>query len=576
MSCTTRGRVQMLRRALSPRQNSGERFFYWSPQSETRFESEQATYIKKETSMKSTGWMRKWVVRGLLMMFIGTTSTVYGDPAPSMLQQQITDLESRLSNLEKKPVAEVTLADASGTSGDTATTAKKIDPFSEDDWTWLVGNGRTTSAVMDTKYFTPEVLMDVGYALSLSHPVDHTIVGSGLTNRSNEVQVEHFGVGGDFHVPTGHNGDYIRARILTQLGLYSTAIPRNDATPGVGQWDLTDAYRYVTEMYAGYHFDKMYGVNLDAGIFPSYIGLWSFYEAENWSDTPSFNSSNTPWFFNGVRIQTFPTARFKQEYWIINGWQTYGTANSLPGLGTQTLWRPRGWIDLVSNNYWGHDTPQELNLTQPTTGRMRLHDDSSVIVKYYDHPESMLDKMAFSFTFDAGCEDGGGVSCTGGTAAAPSQYFIAGMAYNRFWFDHDKFALTVGGGVMDNPGRYLILLPSINGATAITGSPYYPQTPGTEFHAWDYSATFDYMPNQWLLYRLEAGHRHTSVPYWEGHNGITPPGGNTGVPGQFVYTQNGAVVGQGSSPVAPAGESLWTPDLVENQNRVSLNLVVKI
>lgn len=518
--------------------------------------------------MKSTGWFKKIVARAVLMMFIGTTSTVYGDPVPIDLQQSITNLESRLSELEKKPVAEATLADAAGAAPAAAAPAK-IDPFSEDDYTWLVGNGRTTSAVLDTKYFTPEVLMDVGYALSFSHPVDHTIIGSGLTNRSNEFQVEHFGIGGDFHVPTG-DGGIIRARIMTQLGLYSSAIPRNDDTPGIGQWDLVGAYKYVTEMYAGYHFDAMYGVNLDAGIFPSYIGLWSFYEPENWSDTPSYVSSNTPWFFNGMRIQTFPTARFKEEYWIINGWQTYGTANSLPGIGSQTLWRPRGWISLVTNNYWGHDTPQVENTT-PTTGRMRLHDDSSIIVKYYDHPERTLDKMAFSVTGDAGCENGGGVDCRDGTAADPTQQFLGIMAYNRFWFDHDKFAITVGGGLMSNPGRYLILLPPINGATAVTGSYYYPEGPGTSFHAWDYSGTFDYMPNQWLLYRLEAGHRWTDVPYWEGHNGITPPGGNTGAPGSPVYVLNGAVVPQGT-----AGATLWTPDLTTSQNRLSLNLVIKI
>jgi hypothetical protein len=30
------------------------------------------------------------------------------------------------------------------------------------------------------------------------------------------------------------------------------------------------------------------------------------------------------------------------------------------------------------------------------------------------------------------------------------------MAYNRVWFDRDRLALTVGGGAIDNPGRYLV------------------------------------------------------------------------------------------------------------------------
>ena len=42
--------------------------------------------------------------------------------------------------------------------------------------------------------------------------------------------------------------------------------------------------------------------------------------------------------------------------------------------------------------------------------------------------------------------------------------FAGWMAYNRFWFDKDKLAITVGGGRIDNPGGYLTLLPPINGA----------------------------------------------------------------------------------------------------------------
>jgi hypothetical protein len=33
------------------------------------------------------------------------------------------------------------------------------------------------------------------------------------------------------------------------------------------------------------------------------------------------------------------------------------------------------------------------------------------------------------------------------------------MAYNRFWLKQDKYGLTMGGGYVNNPGRYLVLLP---------------------------------------------------------------------------------------------------------------------
>ena len=40
------------------------------------------------------------------------------------------------------------------------------------------------------------------------------------------------------------------------------------------------------------------------------------------------------------------------------------------------------------------------------------------------------------------------------------------MLYNRVWFHRDLYAMTLGGGRINNPGRYLDLLPPINGATA--------------------------------------------------------------------------------------------------------------
>src|SRR5712692_10179652 len=116
-----------------------------------------------------------------------------------------------------------------------------------------------------------------------------------------------------------------------------TTQPRNDISVARGQWGLDNAYRYISEAYGGYHIDKMHGINVDAGIFLSYIGLWSFYNFDNWTYQPSFVSSNTPWFFNGLRIQIFPTDKLKIEPWLINGWQSYAKFNSRPGLGLQIL-----------------------------------------------------------------------------------------------------------------------------------------------------------------------------------------------------------------------------------------------
>jgi hypothetical protein len=473
---------------------------------------------------------------------------------------------------------------------------EKIAPFSDWDWTWLNGNPRNKDTAFDTKFFTPEIRADVTYNYDFNKPVDNSEGGSSEIFRSNEIGLEQLGVGGDFHL------DNVRARVMTQFGMYSTATVRNDASYSKGQWQLNDAYRYLSEAYGGYHINALDGINIDAGIFMSYIGLFSYYNYDNWAYQPSYVSSNTPWFFTGVRIQVFPNPHLKIEPWIINGWQSYASANSRKGLGGQIKWTPKPWINVISNNYGlGHD-----DLYIPNRGR--IHTDNSVEIKYYDHPEKTLDKLAFSFTGDMGCEFGpstatlAGVSCLGnrrdplGPVSAnfpkggvdPKQSFIGYMFYNRAWFKKDKFGLTLGGGQINNPGRYLVLDPPINGETASSAAinaPYFTGNPGDPFKAWDSSITFDYMPKQWITFRWEADYRHASVPYWTGAGGVTPPGSggvpytNNGYP-QFFACNNGNSSMQESLSGAQTscgsqGSSVWFPDLRKDQMLVDFDIMVK-
>jgi len=448
----------------------------------------------------------------------------------------------------------------------------KVEPFSDADWTWLNGNPRTKEIFWDTKFFTPEIRFDTNYVFDFNHPTDHSIGGSSELFRSQEVQLEQLGIGGDFH------WNNVRGRLMTQFGMYSATTPRNDPSPGHGQWDLVSAYRYLAEAYGGYHINKLNGINVDAGIFLSYIGLFSYYNFDNWAYQPSYVSSNTPWFFTGVRVQVFPTKHLKIEPWIINGWQSYASANHTPGLGGQLKWTPKPWINIISNNYGlGED-----DLFIPH--RKRIHTDNSVEVKYFDRPDRALDKMAVSVTGDLGCEYGGGVSCWGNHKGGPKQSFVGYMVYNRFWFHRDIFGLTLGGGQINNPGRYLVLLPPINGmsaVTAATNSPYFTENPGDPFKAWDSSITFDYMPKQYITFRWEYDYRHANVPYWSGRGGITPPGGNNGFP-QFFACSNGSSSGQ--TALGPAEQACGTPgstagvffpDLRRDEHFIDMSIMVK-
>ncbi|MGD0830602.1 MAG: outer membrane beta-barrel protein [Terracidiphilus sp.] len=484
------------------------------------------------------------------------------------------------------------------------------------DWTWLNSAGHNVDSPMATKYFTPEFRADANYILDYNHPGDDTMGGATESFRSDEWQLEQVSIGGDIRI------DNVRGRILTMDGLFATTTPRNDGSPNRGQWDLAGAYKYISEGWGGYHWDVNHGLNIDAGIFVSYIGLFSYYNFDNWTYQPSFVSSNTPWFFNGLRIQWFPTKNLKIEPWIINGWQSYARYNGHGGLGGQILWRPKPFLDFVFNNYGlGED-----DAGYP--GRSRIHADYSAQVKYYDKPKAFLDKMAFTVTGDAGCEYGGGpasfatangainphgyspvdgttdtynggVNCHNSKNGRPKQAFLGWMMYDRLWFKKDLYAITLGGGQMNNPGRYLTLLPPINGATAISGTPYYTENAGDRSEMHDGTITFDYMPSQFITFTLEEGYRYSDTPYWTGKRGgmggsgtgITPPLGNNGSPQYYACLNGGssnlgygtpltqvntACGGSGTwTSMTAANNAIWWPDLATNQTSTTFAIKVR-
>src|SRR5579863_6164607 len=285
-------------------------------------------------------------------------------------------------------------------------------PFAFADFTWMLSNSRNHDEVLDGKYFSGEFRVDTNYMYDYNHPIDHTLDGTTEGERTGEFNIQALNIGGDFHAGN------MQGRILTQFGSVSTAVPRNDASYSQGQWDLADAYRYLSEMYAGYHINVNHGLNLQVGDFLSFIGLFSYYSFDNWMYQPSYVSSNTPWFFTGFRAQWFVTNKLKIEPWFINGWQTYAKYNGRHGLGGQILWRPTGNLDFVFNTYaLGRDT-----LGNPY--RSRYHVDDSQEYKYYENPNKFMHRAAFTVTEDIGCESGGGVVCKSGNSQTPAQNFM--------------------------------------------------------------------------------------------------------------------------------------------------------
>lgn len=458
--------------------------------------------------------------------------------------------------MKKHLLGIITLISLSSASAQEDTTTvlnkQKGEPLEGMDCSWWNGGDRRSTPTLAGKYFTPTVMVDVNYTHSFNDPIDNTIVGSTALARNNEMQLSAAHLGGDFYYKGA------RAHVVTQFGTRSTVIPRNDYSPYKGQYQLADAYRYLAEANAGYHFNVLHGINVDGGMFMSYLGLNSYYQVENWEYQASFTSDNTPWFFNGLRMQIFVNKKLKIEPWIINGWQSYGMFNHQPGIGGNITWCPNENVKLLTNNYYGADAALIPH-------RKRFHSDNSLLVRYFNRPKSKsISKMAFSLTADIGDEKGGGVNGfkAGDSLQGPAQYFVSVMFYNRVWLMKDKLAWTIGGGFMQNPGRYLVLyptgdaspLPNPTNPTTTAGTHPYTANPGDQFTGFDYSTNIDWMPNQHILFRLEYVHRESSVPYFAGHGGVTSP------------------TGYATTPLP----TTWVPDLVKSENRIIFAILFRL
>ena len=177
--------------------------------------------------------------------------------------------------------------------------------------------------------------------------------------------------------------------------------------------------------------------------------------------------------------------------------------------------------------------------------------------------------MAFSLTGDIGWEKGGGVNGfnNDNPVSNPAQYFISSMVYNRIWFAGGKMAWTVGGGIMKNPGRYLVLyptgqaspFPNPSNPTQTEGAFPFSANPGDQFQAWDCSTNIDFMPSPFYTFRIEMVHRESSVPYFAGAGGVTSPTG-------YTTTAFG--------PGTPYPN--WQPDLVKSESRIIFAMLFRL
>lgn len=399
-------------------------------------------------------------------------------------------------------------------------------PFEGMDLTWVNGQNRQREFLLTLgNVATITAYADVYYNHNFARPIDNTQTISSAQGRSGEFTINLASIGIEA------NYKNVIARLWLQTGSMLNIVQELDGSVGRGRNTSTGNLKFIREAAAGYHFDVGYGLNIEAGIFMSYIGLESYVLQENWNYQRSLVCDFTPFYFHGARIQYFPTKNFKTELWLMNGWQTYNSWNDALGIGNSNYWRPTEDLQLVANFYLGKDS-RGLN-------KVRFHHDNSVVGRYYKNSLSDgISQAALSLNTHYGFQSGEGT--------LPSGEFMTGTSLaNRLWFAKNTLALTLRADVITNPGPYLAFSPSPVQTNAFADA--IANDPQQRLSIAQFTATFDVMPNDNVTFRLEYLHRASNIPYFAGPGGTTSPDGWVDTP-----TTN------------------WRPDLRTFEDRITL------
>ncbi len=400
--------------------------------------------------------------------------------------------------------------------------------FGEFDFSWMNGNNPQPDSLLKTGPLTLSLYIDTYFNYQFHRPIDHTIFPTTTAPRHDEISLNLAHIGFDV---TGLDGPI--GRLYIQYGSTVETIAGQDTTTTRGFYLTNRLLQIVQQAAVGWHYHYLHGVNVELGIFPSYVGLESYLPEENWAYNHAFMSDFTPYYFFGFRGQLMLTRRMKLELWAVNGWQTFGEWHE--GRAGGYLWnrRPREWLSLVNSFYAGREA-------QGDPDSLRLYSDNNVQVQYYKSSaqECIPRSLAFSIVADLGHEHRGN---------APSGWMGgAQIAHHIEWTAKWKTGIRLD--FYDDQTQAI--------STKFPVGSVYPWPDSGPLRVGGGSLTLDYWPSPWMLTRLEYSHREANQPYFSGHGGITGPGG--------------------LPPTDPMAAAAFMPDLVGSDDRVTFNVTLRL
>lgn len=115
-----------------------------------------------------------------------------------------------------------------------------------------------------------------------------------------------------------------------------------------------DVWRYVQQASLSFATGPL---TLEAGLYPSHIGLESFQSQLNWTYTRSWMGELSPYYQTGLKGTWALDAAWSVQLQLLNGWQTLGDNNRGLALGTQVAYAgPR--LSASFNTFIGNEGPE--------------------------------------------------------------------------------------------------------------------------------------------------------------------------------------------------------------------------
>ena len=116
---------------------------------------------------------------------------------------------------------------------------------------------------------------------------------------------------------------------------FTLSLVAGDGTEVVhaGEPDGGDEFRHIYQASLVYRLRN--GVVLEAGVYPSHIGMEGFYSKDNWNYTRSWLGEFSPYYQTGIKASYAFNARWSGQFHVLNGWQIIHDSNDGKAIGTQ-------------------------------------------------------------------------------------------------------------------------------------------------------------------------------------------------------------------------------------------------